>query len=508
MTEKTSQENFQQLKNKIIKDEDKILFDEVIGTFENGFNRACYITSWINIIESLKSKLYELSALDDSRAASAVTLLEDAEKNKHSTDRLIFEQAKSCEIISATDLSTIAYLWEQRCIFAHPYNKSPSKEELKYIINQSVEIVLGKSVNFNKDYIEEFSKNIIQKPHLISNEENKILALSENTLKRIDEKLHPFYFKTLFFQYGENQNIGKENELRKIELIILNLLSETTVALSDSKWGFEQRAIKFPYEFSIGVAGDPIIWTNFDSRIKDILLNYYSSETDYNKTIQLNDLFKNHVINNSLEDSHKLQFFTKLDSLSFVDSIYYYAAPDKQCERIIKELKTWIYAKQEYVTQFINSETGLATLNTFSMDQSFEFGRMLYYSAKNGHWKSAAILNGFYEKKSVLPEKIVAGSVYAHFISFKDELDFSRDKTHMAVKITNDLETALTERIYDKIFAFLDQNKPDENDWLFFGSNTLELLQKRVEQLDINWKSENKDKYEQLIEKTKKYFGQ
>lgn len=500
-------EHFEQLKTRIVNDEDKVLFEEVIGTFENGFNRACYITSWINIIESLKTKIYELSALNDSRAISAVSSIEGAEANKQSTDRIIFEQSKSCDIISATDFSTINYLWEQRCIFAHPYNQKPTKEELVYIINQSVELVLSRSISFNKEYIKEFCENIISKPHLIANDENKIIELSENTVKRIKEKLHPFYFKTLFYHYGINQNTNKENEIRKIEIIIKNLLSNSTLPFEDSNWQFESKALDYPYEFSTCIV-DYSLWNKFDSRTRDILLNFYLTESVLDKIIRLSDIYKGLVSNKSMDDISKQKFFEKLDSLPFINSIYYYGDSSKQCERIINELKTWQFGQQDTVLNFINNDSGLSILSNFSSDENFELGRVLYASSRGGHWKSTDLITAIYSKRCTLSQDVYAGVVYSHFINLRGDLDFNKEKIHTAIKVLNNLDTHLIEKVYVKIFDFLEHNKPKgQFDIMSFGDTKLTSLQQRVESLSLDWKEDNRSHYELLLQKVNQYFS-
>jgi len=162
------------LRNQITEEEDKILFDETSGCFLSGHYRAAYILSWITIIESLKRKIKLFSNLGDSGATDAVKEIEEAEDKKLAADRLIFEKSKKCGIIDNADLSTVNYLWEQRCLFAHPYNKQPEIDEVKHIIGQSVKLVLGRQLLYNKDFLSALSENIATKPFFLPNEIERV----------------------------------------------------------------------------------------------------------------------------------------------------------------------------------------------------------------------------------------------------------------------------------------------------------------------------------------------
>jgi len=237
----------QELKSKIINEDDKVLFNESSGCFLSGHLRASYILSWISIIESLKSKIRLFSNLGDRRATDAYKGIEKAEEQKLSTDKLIFEESKKCGIIDNADLSTINFLWEQRCLFAHPYNKQPELDEVKHIIGQSVKLVLGKELFYNKDFLTELSNNIANKPFFLPTELERVREFAKRTIARTPEQLHPFLFKTLLSKVGEIiSNEEKIDELRKLHCYIIELFKSTQISLDNTNWSLENRVTNFP----------------------------------------------------------------------------------------------------------------------------------------------------------------------------------------------------------------------------------------------------------------------
>ncbi|MDN3694321.1 hypothetical protein QWZ06_19560 [Chryseobacterium tructae] len=497
-------QKYTDLRTKILAPADLILFDEVIGTMTGGFYRSSYIMAWVNIIESLKNKLYQLAALEDSRAKTAVTDIENLESSGLSTDRKIFEQCAVCDIIRPTQKSTIEFLWGQRCIYAHPYNTSPSIEDLDYIINQAVTIVLSKEVDFNKNYIDEFCSNIITRPHLVDNDENKILQLANNILVRVKENLHPYYFKKLFFYYGSN--LDKPNEIKKIEIIVKHLILKTTYDFSDKNWAFESRAISFAENFTICVV-DQNFWAKVDDRVKDVLINYFVNLQDNNTITKLAEVYGKLQSLSILEDEYKNKFFTKLDSLRFSLSIYYYGNADKQFERIIKELKTWQFSQMNVVIDFIDSEFGINALSNFNLEQNIELGRVLYASADEGHWKSRSLIAFENFNTSKLSKEIFAGIIIGHFINIKNEVRFDDERAHFALKVLNELDDSLIDLVYAKIFDVLDNGTQQyPNEIYVFGNDTMKNIANKVNLLKLKWKSKNFDNYNLLDNKVKKYF--
>ena len=161
---KDYQEWISAIASRIIDPEDKNIFKEVTQCMKSDCYRAAYILSWISLIESIKRKINQYASLGDKNAELAVEKIELAETQKLSADKLIYEQAKECGIVDDSELSIITFLWERRCLFAHPYEKQPDLDEVKYIITQSVNISLGKELHFNKNYIDDLCTNIAEKP--------------------------------------------------------------------------------------------------------------------------------------------------------------------------------------------------------------------------------------------------------------------------------------------------------------------------------------------------------
>jgi len=94
-----------ELRERIIEEDDKVLFDEATNCLKNGLNRASYILAWIMTVESLKRKIKLFSNLGDKRATEAQEKIEKAEEEKISTDKLIYEESQRCGILDNLTIS-------------------------------------------------------------------------------------------------------------------------------------------------------------------------------------------------------------------------------------------------------------------------------------------------------------------------------------------------------------------------------------------------------------------
>ncbi|MCH2232392.1 MAG: hypothetical protein MK105_18800, partial [Crocinitomicaceae bacterium] len=422
------------LRNQITYDDDKILFDETSGCFLTKHYRAAYILSWITIIESLKRRIKLFSNLGDSRATDAVKEIEEAEDKKLSTDRLIFNESKKCGIIDNADFSTINYLWEQRCLFAHPYNKQPEIDEVKHIIGQSIKLVLGRQLLYNKGFLTDLSENIATKPFFLPNEVERVREFAARTIARTNTDLHPFFFKTLLYKVGQIIEVPEKfNELRKLRWYLIELFVNTDLDLSDNRWSLENKVTKFPYECAIGFVHQDI-WEKLPMRIKEMLISYVVSENDTKRLISLKSIVRNLIESNKLEEDLKTNYYSKLEKLDFNSAINFYGSNESKYYRIITELESWQYEQQNPVIDHLKTEGATEFLNSLDIDKQFYLGRLLRACASGGHWKTQYLLSDIINGSITAPDNLKAGIAVSSFIDRQDKYSLDRKFVVRAVK--------------------------------------------------------------------------
>ena len=493
------------LQRQIIEDDDKILFEEAAACFLSGYLRASYILTWISIIESLKRKIKLFSNLGDARATDAFQKVEKAEDKKQSVDKLIFEEASACGIIDNSNHSKINFLWEQRCLFAHPYNLKPEPDEVKHILGQAVRITLGKELFYNKVFLTELANNIANKPFFLPSELDRVRNHAKRTIARVNVELHPFFFKTLLSKVGEiGLKEDKSSELRKLRYFLIELFVNTSLALDHNDWALEYRVTNFPYECLIGFVYQET-WPKLPDRIKEMLIAYVEDETDNQKLINLKSIIGYMVHNDALEDGYQNRFYKKLDNLSFGSAIDFYGSTEAKYIRIWKDLGSYQYDKQNSVIDFLKTDKAAKLIKGLDHEKQYKLGQILKASALNGHWKSQNFVSRVSYGSYNMPDNLKAGISYGSFIRMNNKLFIDEKQIEQAVKILNEVSEEIQNSVYKSISDFIEQNEPDEWDRLN-ELNFNNLINTDIENI-TDWDENNKIKFQKLIEKIKSYYA-
>lgn len=488
------------LKAQIVEADDKVLYEEASQCFINGQLRAAYIITWISIIESLKRKIFILSNLGDSTATTAKQKIEDTENEKHSADKLIFEEAKNCGIIYNPDYSKVAFLWEQRCLFAHPYNLNPEIDEVRHILGQAARITLCKELHFNKTYLTDLADNISSKPFFLPTEIEQVRSYAKRTISRTPLNLHPFFFKTLFFKVGElSQSEDKFSELRKLRYFIVELLINTSLPLDNVDWSLENRVTKFPYECFIGFVHQDT-WTLFPDRIKEMLIAYMEGETESSKLIALKAIAGNLIQNHSLEEGFKNRYHKKLNGLSFETSINYYGSNKATFQRICDDLASSQYEQQNPVIDFLRKDKAIELIKGLDKSKQIYLGRLLKSAAKNNHWKSQNLVTSITSGSLLYSDWLKSGIALSGFISLNDELEIDDSFIEKSINILNVLPDSIQNEIYDMIELAITEDRVSSWDKIMFSEPKFMSITMKIKESISDWSANNKLRFERTNE--------
>ncbi len=488
------------LKAQIIEADDKVLFEEASHCFLNGQLRAAYIMTWISIIESLKRKIFILSNLGDNRATTAKQKIEDAENEKLSADKLIFEEAKICGIIDNPDYSKVAFLWEQRCLFAHPYNLNPEVDEVRHILGQAARITLLKQLHFNKTYLTDLSDNISSKPFFLPTDIAQVRNYAKRTISRTPLNLHPFFFKTLLFKIGKlSQSEDKFNEQRKLSCFLVELLINTSLPLDNVDWSLENRVTNFTYVCFIGFVHQDT-WPLLPDRIKEMLIAYLEGETESTKLNNLKAIAGNLVQNNSLEESFKNRYHKKLSGLSFETSINYYGSIKATFKRICEDLASFQYEKQNPVIDYLRMDKAIELINVINKSEQIYLGRLLKSAAKNNHWKSLNLVSSITSGSLLYSDWFKAGIALGGFISLKDELEIDNNFIEKSANILNILPDPIQNEVYDIVELAIKEGRVSSWDKMIFNEPQFMTITKKTEEGISEWSVNNKLRFDKAAE--------
>lgn len=461
-----------ELRKKISNEEDQTLFDETLGCLKSGFYRAGYIIAWVSIAESLKKKIYDSSNLGDNRADKIYQKILLDESNNQSVDKLIFESAINLKLVDDHDVSKLKFLWEQRCIFAHPYSKAPSKDDLKYIITAAVDICLSKPLLYRKNFIDDLVINLLTRSYFLTDDNESNILFARRIISRIPIELHPYFFKNLLYSLGTIEEDDQKIKIQgKFRMFIIELLKFSSLDLSLLDWAIENRATKFPYTSILGFV-HPDIWNKLPIRVKDIIIEYAVQEDNENKQIIIRRIIGLLSKENKLDTSHQKVFIKYLNSIDFILAYNYYGDAKSLYNRVIIEFESGKFVKQNEVVEYLRKKEGVNFICSIDIEKQINIGLKIMISARENSWKSQYFINDLINANIKTTLGVYAGIFKGSLIPSDSYFSINIEYFKKGLNIINTLDDDDIVYIFDYILMIIE----DFDAFSVFNKNDIDKI--------------------------------
>ena len=381
------------LQKSLIKEaSDASLYDDIITCYENGLYRPGFILTWLLLIESLKRKLLELESIGNTKALAENQKIQKLEASHKSVDVEIYNAAKVCEIITDSEFTIIDSLWQQRCVFSHPYMANVTIKDFEYIIEKLINISYLKPILMTKDMINDYINNLKTYPHTLPMNVSAKTPLIRDKIKLVSEKHYPFLYKTLQFELSKEvaANGWRSNLSTTFRCFIYILLNEFVIDINDKKMGVESHLIRNPeicwlYFFLVD------LWNKLDLKYKDMLIEFFN-----NTELKSLDYVLYNVKNLMKSESNPRYlkiYYNKIKHLDLTSDIlsFYY---DK--EKLVNDITDRyidgnIFTMQGVFVDFLISIDNIHSY--FSPMQCYKLGTLLARCFENGTFKAQIFIN-------------------------------------------------------------------------------------------------------------------
>lgn len=445
----------EELEYKIVNEFDKILFRESVNCLKAKTYRAGYIIAWISIVESLKRKINDLSNIGDIQSQQSLSKIDALEKNEKSADIQILTESLLISIIEPDEYKKLQFFWGQRCLFAHPYEKAPTEDELIFIIKQSIEITLSKKLEFKKNYINELIENLSSKAHFLSNDNSVIENYAKNVIPRISKTLHSYFFKMLISKIGEIKDDEiKKIFLKRIRIFSVLLLKTTTQKLSDIKWRMEDLSLNHTYEFVLGTC-DYRIWKKLPSRSKDIVLEFILQKSNkrerYFTTIMLSKIYKK----NLFTKANSVKFEKLISSMEIIEASELYKDEKALSERFLIEFDSNDFYRQQDSIRVLTSDYGQIFQDKVSEHYAILIGKKITISSQYGCYEAQNVMLNINYR---FTDNFRVGFVVGLFLDNQMTFRLSEKLFYTLLSFIDESES----NFFNKVIAFIRINRNDE----------------------------------------------
>lgn len=179
--------------SRIVNAVDAKLMHEAVLCLNAGANRAAYIMVWLACAESLKRKL-RVAAEKDSNAGKLMGKIDEAEEKHHAVDKLLLDSALDYGLIADVELVKLKQIYENRCLYGHPYAIDPTNADCESALFYVVEFVLSRPDKLRHKYIEWVVRQLLTDEAYIDDDATKIAEYAKTVASRVDAQLHGYLF--------------------------------------------------------------------------------------------------------------------------------------------------------------------------------------------------------------------------------------------------------------------------------------------------------------------------
>ena len=456
---------------RILSDEDRPLFDEAIEIGKAGAFRASYILIWLSCAESLKRRFREAQKRDGD-AGKIVGEIESKEKDQRAVDIFLLNKAKNYGFISDSSFTILTHIYEMRCIYGHPYEEMPSKEQVSHAAASVVDLVLSKPVRLKHGFAKQLIRNLLDDRNYLDDQETAVISFTKDVIPRIDESI----FEWLLETYWKGlEKIADDSTMT----IFFNrgiwfswaMIKEVGVNIfSHEKW--HEKSMEFPKTLmEIGTLPD--IFKDIGSRAQDSLVGTIISKSEIRtKALTHLESLNDHGVLSERQKDRFIEFVSKMKSTDLISS----GLSTKICyEKLVSLLKSHDWNRQNPAIALILSN-GPEQAAKLDESQQVELGRNILQSAEGKSRSALAFLEKLIEVKS-WPLNLIRGIVLETFINENLEIRFKECNLDKVLIILKGLNKRNRDRIIREIVELIEQGSPKK--WV-----TQEDFQKIVEYLE------------------------
>lgn len=394
---------------KIVDPQDQILFQEAFQSFCSQAYRSAYIMFWLTCAESLKHKFQMCSKSGDKRARVIYQKITNAEGRHKAVDKSILTYSQQYGLITDLEYKKLEYIYNMRCIYAHPYKESPTKEDVISAIDTIMRTVLARPALLTETFVEELISKLTNNECYLSDVEDVV----RKTAKKWLEKIHPNYHKIFFEIYTE-----------KYETMCTEQLDQ--VYIRRARWILDEILKKISF---ITYNGEE--WHNLVSTYPQTILDILQVEPS--GLMQIGDRAKDYVINTILKNAKespeylnilipylKNQEFLGHNYSIINNSLLQLPLASLQCTQlpidtylpvIINALQSGNFERQNEASNWIYKNRNLIV--TLSSKQQFDLGKNLHEAAIHGAFTAQSDTNIIANQPTEYPFAFIQGLVHA-----------------------------------------------------------------------------------------------
>lgn len=451
--------------------EDRPLFDEAIKAGNAGALRAAYLMIWLACAESLKRRFREAKTRDHS-AEKIVGKIEEKECKHHSVDKFVLDKSLEYGFISYSDHVILSHIYEMRCLYGHPYEKTPSQEQVIHAAAVVVKHVLSKPVKLRYGYGEQVLKSLLEESSFLNDQDLAVKGFTKDTLQRLDEKI----YRWLLEKYWKKLEEIADDPLMAIYFrrgiwFCQTMLSEAGVSiLSPEDW--HDQVHKFP-KILIRICSETDIYKDIgelaQNSLVDLILVKFNNRSEVLRSLE--KLYEEDALSERQEERF-LEHVSEMTS----ESMFCARLSTKVCyEQLIHSMNGHNWNTQNPAIKLIVSN-GPEQVAALSEKKQVHIGREILQCAEGKAYCAIDFLEKLSEDAVSWPFDLVRGIALESFTNEKNQIRFKAHHLSLIISALEHLKPTQRDQLISEITAAVDAGTPKYQEEAHHFEKNIEIL--------------------------------
>ena len=441
--------------NHILAIEDHPLFDEAVAAAKVGALRAAYVMIWLACAESLKRRFREAQKRDGA-AAKIIGEVESKESDHRAVDKFVLEKARDYGFVSDSGHTILTHVYEMRCLYGHPYEEAPSKEQLAHAAAVVVEHVLSKPVKLRHGFGKQLLKSLLEEQSYLDDQSTAVIAFTKEILPRLDESIHGWL---LDYYWRELERLSDDSSMaiffRRGIWFCQTMLKEIGIdVFGNDDW--HDKFGMYPKTL-MRICSLSAIFKGIGKRAQDSLVGSILAES----VIRSRILIHLERLNNkgSLSTRQQERFTEHLSSLK-ISEIRSAGLSTKTCYgKLIEAMKTFNWYVQNPAIEVVlsNGPTQAAEL---SEEQQINLGRNILQAGEGRAGEANIFLDKLSQDVNAWPLDVVRGIAFELFTHEINEIRLKVCHLEQVLTALSHLNSGQQNHLIAQIAASITEGSP------------------------------------------------
>jgi hypothetical protein len=441
-----------ELGHKIANPQDRVLFDEAKDAARAGALRAAYIAVWLSCAESLKRKFADVAQTDHD-AAKVVGHISDKEGRKQSIDAFVLEKATKYGFVSDAESMQLVNVYDQRCIYGHPYEQAPISAQLEAAAAIVVEYVLSRPTKLRHGYLERQVKLLCKNPTYLDDHRPAVEGCAQVVHQRSSSDLHLWFLKKLWQEFASSANDPAMAAFsRRTRWFTIAFLRQCEAAFFSS-WDAVDALTRYPFLSRSLV--DLSLFIRLSDHARDIVVGELLAAARPSDAKAVHDLHNNGIL--SERQVQRMQAGLQLIPVHSLAAAGFVARDI--FDRTIQQIRTRNWYVQQPGIDALRAfgPDGIATLDAVQQTCA---GNNVLQAAEGGSIAAASFLSDLSHGHTLWPLAFIEGILAECVVNDDNRYRFKASRAALAMLCIRSVEPASRAGVVERLVARLRSATP------------------------------------------------